>query len=220
MTKLKSGNIPNDELPREKLLQYGADKLSTTELIAILLRTGTRDCNVLDMSSKLLSENGGLQGLCRMSAAELKLIPGIKNAKSTTLAAVLELGRRIARFQNGEKTDSWQDKLKFQADKMNYFEREEIYVLFLDKKDKVLSEETISYGGLNGAFLDVALLYRKAVRVAAASVVMMHNHPNGILIASDEDEELTKAVRSGLKTLEIKLKGHFITAKGEIMQIS
>lgn len=219
MTNLKSKSIPEEEMPREKLLRYGADKLTTSELIAILLRTGTKDCDVLEMSSKLLSENGGLQGLCRMSAAELKLISGIKNAKATTLAAILELGRRIARFQNGEKTDSWQDKLKFQADKMGCYEREEIYALFLDKRDNVLSEETISYGGLSGAFLDMPLLFRRAVRVGAVSVVLMHNHPNGILIASEEDNELTKSVKSGLKTLEIKLKGHFITAKGEIMQI-
>jgi len=219
MTNLKSKSIPEEEMPREKLLRYGADKLTTSELIAILLRTGTKDCDVLEMSSKLLSENGGLQGLCRMSAAELKLISGIKNAKATTLAAILELGRRIARFQNGEKTDSWQDKLKFQADKMRCYEREEIYALFLDKRDNVLSEEAISYGGLSGAFLDMPLLFRRAVRVGAVSVVLMHNHPNGVLIASEEDNELTKSVKSGLKTLEIKLKGHFITAKGEIMQI-
>jgi len=220
MTGLKRACMPEEELPREKLLKYGADKLTTAELIAILLRTGTKDCNVLDMSSRLLAESGGLQGLCRMSAAELKLVSGIKNAKATTLAAVLELGRRIGRFQNGEKSESWQDKLKFEADRMRHLDREEIYVLFLDKRDKVLGEETLSYGGLNGAFLDVALLYRRAVRIAAASVVMMHNHPNGVLMASEEDAELTKAVKAGLKTLEIKLKGHFVTANGEIMQIS
>lgn len=220
MTNLKRVHMPEEELPREKLLKYGADKLTTAELIAILLRTGSKGLNVLDMSSKLLAESGGLQGLCRMSAGELKLVPGIKNAKATTLAAVLELGRRIARFQNGEKSESWQDKLKFEADRMGHLDREEIYVLFLDKRDKVIGEETLSYGGLNGAFLDVSLLYRRAVRVASASVVMMHNHPNGVLMASAEDTELTKAVKNGLKTLEIKFKGHFITANGEIMQIS
>ncbi len=220
MSSLKTSNITEEEMPREKLLKYGADKLTTAELIAILLRTGTKSLNVLEMSSKLLKENGGLQGLCRMSAAELKSETGIKDAKSTTLAAVMELGRRIARLQNGEKRESWQDILKFQADKMRHFDREEIYVLFLDKSDKVLEETTISYGGINGAFIDVTLLYRKAVKVGAKNVVMMHNHPNGILMASGEDNELTECVRNGLKTLEIKLKGHFITARGEIILIS
>lgn len=220
MANLKRVSMPQDEMPREKLIKYGADKLTTAELIAILLRTGTQGLNVLELSNKLLAENGGLQGLCRMCPAELKSVQGIADAKATTLAAVLELARRMARFQNGEKKDSWQDKLKFQADKMSYYDREEIYALFLDKRDNVLGEETLSYGGINGAFLDVSLLYRRAVRIGAYSVVLMHNHPNGVLAASDEDNELTKMVRTGLKTLEMKLKGHFVTANGEIVQIS
>ena len=219
MTSLKRLCVPKEELPREKLLKYGADKLSTAELIAILLRTGTKDINVFDLANKLLAENGGLQGLCRLSALELKSESGIKNAKATTLAAVIELGRRIARLQNGEVRESWQDKLKFQADKMSFLDREEIYVIFLDKHDKVLGEETLSYGGINGAFLDITILYRRAVRAGAHSLVLMHNHPNGLLLASDEDRDLTDNIKTGLKTLEMKLKGHFITAKGEIMQI-
>lgn len=220
MTNLKQGVMTQDDMPREKLIKYGADKLTTAELIAILLRTGTQGLNVLELANKLLIENGGLPGLCRMSPSELRSVPGIADAKATTLAAVLELGRRVARFQNGEKKDSWQDKLKFQADKMGYYDREEIYALFLGKNDQVLGEETLSYGGINGAFLDVSLLYRRAVRIAACSVVLMHNHPNGVLAASDEDNELTKIIRTGLKTLEIKFKGHFVTANGEIVQIS
>ena len=220
MTNLKRLNMPEDEMPREKLLRYGADKLSTAELIAILLRTGTPSCNVLELATKLLKDNGGLQGLCKLSAAELKTEDGIKNAKATTLAAVLELGLRIARIHNGEERESWQDKLKFQADRMGYLDREEIYALFLDKQEKVVGEETISYGGLNGAFLDMPLLFRRAVRVNAHSVIVMHNHPNGVLAASSEDNELTEFIRNGLKTLEIKFKGHYITAHGKILLIS
>ena len=220
MTNLKRLNMPEEEMPREKLLKYGADKLSTAELIAILLQTGTKSLNVLELANKLLNENGGLQGLCRLTASELKAEHGIKNAKASTLAAVLELGRRIGRLQNGERRESWQDRLKFQADRMAHLDREEIYTLFLDKSENVLAEETLSYGGISGAFLDLSLLYRRAVRVGAKSVVMMHNHPNGILMASAEDNELTECVRNGLKTLEIKLKGHFVTACGKIISIS
>ena len=219
MTNLKRLNMPEEELPREKLLKYGADKLSTAELIAVMLHTGTSSLNVLELANKLLNENGGLQGLCRLTAAELMAEPGIKKAKAATLAAVLELGRRIGRLQNGEKRESWQDKLKFQADRMQHLDREEIYALFLDKTEKVLGEETLSYGGINGAFLDMPLLYRRAVRTGAKAVVLMHNHPNDVLMASAEDNELTESLRNGLKTLEIKLKGHFITAHGEIISI-
>jgi DNA repair protein RadC len=216
---MRLSQLPHDERPREKMFAHGAESLTVVELLAILLRTGLKGHDVLDFSASVLNECGGLEGLCRMTPAELKQIKGLKGAKAATLSAVIELGRRIARLNSSNKRDSWNERLEVIARNLEFYDREEIYALFLDSKDKVIDEETISYGGQSGAYLDVPVFYRKAVRLAASSVVLLHNHPNGVKRASSEDAALTEHLRDGLRTLGIKLKGHYIAAKGELVQV-
>lgn len=215
---MRVSQLPEEERPRERLLQRGAESLSVTELLAILLRTGTTKESVLEYSASLLDRWGGLEGLCRARPSELMQEPGLKEAKAATLAAVFELGRRIALLGSTER-ESWNVRIKDIANATRFIDREQIYALFLDSKSKVLDEEIVSYGGNDGAYLDISVFYRRAVRLNSHSVILVHNHPDGVLCASKEDAELTEFVRQGLKLLGIKLKAHYVAANGSLTQV-
>lgn len=215
---MKLAQLSIDDKPRERLLRYGSESLSVVELLAVLLRTGTKGEDVLALASSLLDEHGGLRGLCRAEPAELMQRKGLKKAKAAMLMAALELGRRIAVAEAAE-LPAWEGRLTAIARNAQFIDREQIYALFLDADGGVLSEEIISYGGLDGAFLDVPVFFRKAVRLSAHSVVIVHNHPSGEISPSREDLALTEHIRRGLKVLGLKLRAHFIAANGEFFKI-
>lgn len=215
---MKLAQLSIDDKPRERLLRYGAASLSVVELLAVLLRTGTRGEDVLALASSLLDEHGGLSGLCRADPAELMQRKGLKKAKAAMLTAALELGHRIAIAETGE-LPAWEMRLTAIARNARFIDREQIHALFLDAGGGVLSEEIISYGGLDGAFLDIPVFFRKAVRLSAHSVVIIHNHPDGEISPSREDLALTEHIRRGLKVLGLKLRAHFIAANGEFFKI-
>lgn len=215
---MRLAQLSNDDMPRERLLRNGADSLSVVELIAVLLRTGTQGEDVLALASSILDEHGGIKGLCRTEPAELMQRKGLKKAKAAMLAAALELGRRMA-MEEAAELPVWEGRLAAIAKNAQYLDREQIHALFLDARGGVLSEEIISYGGLDGAFLDVPVLFRKAVRLNAHSVVVIHNHPDGEVSPSGEDLALTEYIGRGLKMLGLRLKAHFIAARGEFFKI-
>lgn len=216
---MKLTQLSIEDMPRERLLRHGSASLSVVELLAVLLRTGTLGEDVLALASSLLDEHGGIKGLCRAAPAELMQRKGLKKAKAAILLAALELGRRIAIAEAAE-LPAWEGRLAAIARDAQFIDREQIHALFLDTAGKVLSEEIISYGGLDGAYLDVPVFYRKAVRLNAYSVVMIHNHPNGETLPSKEDLALTEHVGRGLKVLGLRLKAHFIAARGEFFKIT
>ena len=215
---MKIKDLPSEERPREKLLTHGAHSLSVVELLAILLRTGIKGEDVLNFSASLLNEWGGLEGLCRARTAELMKKKGLNSAKVATIAAVIELGNRIA-VLGDKKRDAWRTRLEKIAKDTRFCDREMIYALFLDAKGKVIEEEILSYGGQSGAYLDIPVFYRKAVRINAYGVVLVHNHPDGSCSASREDVAITDHVKKGLDFLGIELLGHFIAAEGKLAQV-
>lgn len=215
---MRLAQLTGEEKPRERLFRLGAESLSVVELLAILLRTGTRGEDVLALASSLLDEWGGLTGLGRAGPQELSQRRGLKRAKAATLAAALELGRRSALNGAADRPD-WRKRLDLIASDARFIDRELIHALFLDSRDGVISEEVISYGGLDGAFLDAPVFFRKAVRLNACSVVIVHNHPRGETSPSGEDLALTEHIRRGLKVLGLRLTAHFIAARGKIFKI-
>lgn len=215
---MKILDLPKEERPREKLLDRGAESLSTVELLAILLRTGTRGEDVMEFSASLLKRWGGLEGLCRATAPELMREKGLSSSKVSTLMAVAELGNRIAALSTG-KRDSWKAGLEKFARDTRFCDREMISAFFLDASDRVIEEEKISYGGRTGAYLDIPVFYRKAVRLNAYGVVLVHNHPDGSHSASREDTSITEHIRKGLDVLGIRLIGHYIAAGGVLAQV-
>ena len=215
---MKLKDLPEEERPREKLLAHGADSLSAVELLAVLLRTGRKGEDVLEFSASILNDWGGLEGLCRAGARELMTEKGLSSSKAATVAAVIELGNRIASLE-GKDRDRWQTRLEMIAKEVRFCDREMIWALFLDAEGKVLEEEKISYGGLSGAYLDIPVFYRKAVRINAYGVVLLHNHPDGSSSASREDIAITDHLKKGLDYLGVELLGHYIAASGRLTQV-
>lgn len=218
MALIRSGQ---EEMPREKLLNQGADSLSHAELLAVLLRTGTQGENVLCLSERLLRQFGGLRGLSRATAAELMELNGLKMAKAAALASALELGRRLVILEAEGETDTegWKYRLRTAAFDSLSLEREIIQAFFLDRKQRCLGESELSYGGLSGAYLDLPVFFRQAVRCGASSVVLLHNHPDGTTEPSREDMKLTQYVSESLRLLGIELLDHYIAAEGRLYKV-
>lgn len=215
---MELSRLQAEERPREKLLRSGPESLSLAELLAVILRTGCYGEDVICFSRNLLVKMGGLEGLARASVAELMQEKGLKEAKATALAASLELGKRFAVMKAGAGKD-WKSRLFSFALDSKYSERESIYALFLDLKDGLIDEAELSFGGIAGAYLDLPVFFRRAVRVSAAKVVLVHNHPDGSCEPSAEDAALTEHVEKSLKVLGIRLMGHYIAAGGELFLI-
>lgn len=212
-------NLPLGERPRERLLRMGPGSLSLQELLAVLLRTGQKGTDVMALAASLLKEYPDERALARTTATELCGFSGLGSAKAATLIAAIELGRRS--WCDGKENEgaSWQLTLKSLEKSMIREEREFILALFTDREGRLLGSEKVSFGGLDGAFLDAPYLCRRAVRIGASGVVLIHNHPDGNPKPSDEDRSLTAAVSRQLKLLGIELVGHFVVAGGSSRQV-
>lgn len=213
-------SLPVKERPRERLLQLGPAALSLQELLAVLLRTGQRGSDVMSLAAALLREYPDERALARATAAELCAFPGLGEAKAASLLAAVELGRRSSCKAQDSGRGRWQDFLRTLEQTMSSEEREWIISLFTDREGRVLGSEKISFGGLDGAFLDAPYLCRRAVRIGAAGLVLIHNHPEGNPEPSEEDRSLTVAVSKQLKLLGIELIGHFVVAGGRSRSVT
>jgi DNA repair protein RadC len=212
-------NLPLGERPRERLLRMGPGSLSLQELLAVLLRTGQKGTDVMALAASLLKEYPDERALARTTARELCGFSGLGSAKAATLIAAIELGRRSWCVGTENEGASWQSTLKSLEKSMIREEREFILALFTDREGRLQGSEKVSFGGLDGAFLDAPYLCRRAVRIGAAGVVLIHNHPDGNPKPSDEDRSLTAAVSRQLKLLGIELVGHFVVAGGSSRQV-
>jgi DNA repair protein RadC len=197
----------------------GPGSLSLQELLAVLLRTGQKGTDVMALAESLLKEYPDERALAGTTATELCGFSGLGSAKAATLLAAIELGKRSWCGCKGNEGVSWQSALKSIEKSMTREEREFILALFTDREGRLLGSDKVSFGGLDGAFLDAPYLCRRAVRMGAAGVVLIHNHPDGTPKPSDEDRSLTAAISRQLKLLGIELVGHFVVAGGASRQV-
>ncbi|MCF7934927.1 MAG: DNA repair protein RadC [Synergistales bacterium] len=214
-------DLPAEERPRERLFGQGPGALSVSEVIAILLNTGGAGRDVLDLAGEVLREFGGIQGLARATPKELRSIKGVGKAKAAYLAAALELARRYLTAKREEQATlpGWEQEIREWSVQYAAAEREYILSLFLDSRKRVLGREVLSHGGLDGAFLDLPYLLRRAVRLGAEAMILAHNHPDGASRPSRDDITLTVNVARKLAVLDIKLVDHFILAGGEMYPV-
>jgi DNA repair protein RadC len=203
-----------DEQPREKLLKYGKDALSDAELLAILLRTGTKGMNVLDASKALLNHFDGLRNLARQDWRSLKVIPGIAKVKAITLEAVFELSRRMQAASLGEqvKITCPEDAAAFFSPRLRDLSHEEFYVAFLNNAKVLTGSQKISSGGNKATVVDVSEVFRQAILNRANSIIVAHNHPSGYARESASDVHLTNRIIEGGKQIGIPLDDHIIIA--------
>ncbi len=204
-----------EDRPREKLNLKGKHALSESELIAILLRTGTKDRTAVDIAMELMKRaNHDLNVLSRYSVKDLLALglPGIGETKAITIVAALELGRRrqLSEAKMKDKITSSRDAFDLFYPKMADFNHEVFYVMMLNRANKVLSIQSISEGGLTGTVADPRKIFNAAIKAEAVSIILCHNHPSGNIHPSNVDIDLTKKLKEAGKFLDIVVFDHLI----------
>jgi len=205
-------DLPSDERPRERLLHVGPSALSTAELIAIMLRVGSKGENVVALSQRLLVKYKGLGGLARASTNELCEEKGLKGAKIAQLKAAFELGRRLLVESPDEKPTitSPADAANLLIGEMSLLEQESMRVILLDTRNRVLAIQTVYQGSLNTTMVRVGELFREAIRANCAAIIVAHNHPSGDPSPSPEDVAITRDIVAAGKLLSIDVLDHLV----------
>ena len=204
--------LPLAERPRERLALRGAGGLTSAELIGLLWGSGSRGRSAVDIATEALAGYDGLTGLARATELELAAIAGVGPAKAAQLVAAFELGRRLlADWPSGRWTvrspRDVADRLILQ---MGRLEREELRVVVLDSKNHVLRIATIYQGNVSSSLVRVGELFRDAVRLNAASLILVHNHPSGDPTPSPDDLHLTAEALAAGRLLDIDLLDHLV----------
>lgn len=207
-----------DEKPREKLFQKGASALSNAELIAILLRVGTKDESALSISKRVLKGYGGrLADFGKASVRDLKGFHGVGDAKAVTLAASMELGRRRREEKGGAKPriHSSEDVHELMRGKLEDLPHEEFWVLFLNRANRLIARHLIGRGGISGTVADTRLIFKLAFQDLASSMILCHNHPSGALEPSKADRSLTRKLKEAGELMDVPVLDHLIIAEGD-----
>jgi DNA repair protein RadC len=209
-------NWAQDDRPREKLLQKGAESLSNAELLAILINNGSRDKSAVDLAREILKAGKqDLNELAKMSLAELRRVKGIGMAKAIAIAAALELGRRrdSSGFFVKPVVRSSGDVAGYLKAQLKDHPYEVFAVVYLNRANKVNHFEIISRGGITGTVADPKRILKGALEQNATSIILCHNHPSGNLQPSPADETLTLKIREAAAYLDIKLLDHIIVSE-------
>jgi DNA repair protein RadC len=214
-------DLPLGERPRERLLYTGAAALSTTELLAIILRVGVGGESVLSVSQRLLARFDGLAGLARASAAELTAERGIGEAKVAQVKAAFELGRRLLVTSPVERPQvrSPADAAQLLMAEMSLLEQEHLRLILLDTKNYVLSIPTVYVGSLNTSLIRIGELFRYALKDNCAALIVVHNHPSGDPTPSPEDVTVTRKIVEGGQLLDIEVLDHLIIGRGRFISL-
>ena len=216
-------DLPPDAQPREKLLARGAGALGDAELIALLLRTGTREQGVLQMAQALLDRFGGISGLLHTTAEDLKPVKGLGGpAKRAELIAVLELARRALAQQLKEReVFSSPGAVKHYLQLHLAAKAHEVFaVLFLDAQNRMLAMEELFRGTLTQTSVYPREVVLRALKHGSAAVVLAHNHPSGTVQPSRADEALTQTLKAALALVDVRVLDHVIVTQGEALSMA
>ena len=202
-----------DDRPREKFLLKGKFSLSDSELLAILIGSGSRNESAVQLCQRILATaENNLNTLGKMSVAQLTHFKGIGDAKAISIAAALELGRRRRAEDAIELKKITSSKAVFEMMQpiIGELPHEEFWVLYLNNANKVIYKSQLSKGGITGTVVDIRLIFKKAFEQNATGLLLLHNHPSGKLIASEADLKITKRIKEAGQTLEIQVLDHLI----------
>lgn len=209
---LKIKEMPKEERPRERLMCYGVEKLSNEELLAILLKTGTKEMSAKVLASYILRETDGVSGFQHCSYQTLSRMKGVGNAKACTIFAAIELGKRVLQkdpilFQKFE--DAYQ-VASYYWDKLGNLKQEYFICVYLDVTKKLIHEKVLFIGTLNRSLVHPREVFKEAYRVSASSIICIHNHPSGEVLPSKEDIVFTAQLVKVGKMLGIEVIDHII----------
>jgi len=212
-----------EERPREKLMLQGAAALSDTELLAILLGSGTQKQTAVDLARNLLAAGEGrLDALARKSARQLTDTPGIGLAKATSILATFELARRLAaELPEDELTIRTSETVaRMMAPHLRDLPHEECWVLYLNRGRKLIGKEKVSVGGMGSTIMDIKIIVKKAVDRLASGIILVHNHPSGNPQPGEQDRRQTEAIRQAAAVFDIELVDHVIIGKKKYFSFS
>ena len=206
-------DIVEEYRPREKMLKEGVIALNDSELLAIIINTGTRKENAVEISNRLITKYG-LNRLSKLTVTELKKIEGIGTTKACQIIALIEFNKRYSiRKNNGKKISCSRDVYEYFYPKLSEMDKEHFISLLLDTKNKIIREETISIGTLNSSLVHPREVFKNAIKESANSIILVHNHPSGESEPSEEDREITRILIQAGELLNIKILDHIIVGK-------
>ena len=210
-------DIPVDELPREKALKYGFSSLSDAELLAILLRTGTKELNVKDLALKILNEMNTLNGLKNSRISKLASIKGVGEVKAITILAALELGKRLNKDKmiKPVKIRETKDVYQLYKDELRNDYQEKFMAIFLNNQNMVLASKILFVGISNQSLIEPKIIFKEAMLYNATRLIVLHNHPSGNPTPSKEDYLVTDQIKNAGLLLNIKLIDHLIIGKDD-----
>jgi len=207
-----------DDRPREKLLTKGKKSLSNAELIAILLGSGSRDANALDLAKSILqTTNNSLSDFSRLEVRDFMRFKGVGPAKAVRLITAFELARRyqLEKWPVSRIINSSRSAFQLLQPEFDGLKHEEFWVLYLNAANKMIEKVQLSKGGLTATLVDRRLIFNKALEVLATGIILCHNHPSGSLTPSRADRNLTKQLIQAGRALDIKIIDHLIISEKE-----
>ena len=219
--KLKIQDLPSEDRPRERLILWGPEALSDIELLAVLIGSGTSKEGVLQLSQRLISEFGGLQPLFQAEFARIRQVPGLGPAKACMMAACFELTKRLTRqcpiLRSQIRTP--EDIAAIFMSRMRYLKQEQLQASYLDIKNRLLSHRTISIGTLGSSIIHPRDIFRYAIDLPCAAIILVHNHPTGDPTPSQEDIQVTKRIIQAAEIMGIPLLDHVIIGDGRFVSL-
>jgi DNA repair protein RadC len=202
-----------DDRPREKLFLYGSKRLSTAELVAILLGSGSRGETAVQLAQRILNDaNNNLQQLGTMTIAQLKKYKGMGDAKAITILAAMEIANRRAatKVEDRPRITCSLDSYHILSAQVADLAYEQFWVLLLNRANQVVAKRMISTGGVAGTVVDVKMVFQPAIELLASGIILCHNHPSGNLQPSQADIDITRKIKRGATDLDIVLLDHII----------
>ncbi|MGR5530374.1 RadC family protein [Vibrio alfacsensis] len=209
--------LPNDSMPREKLLQRGPQALTDAELLAIFLRTGTQGMNVIELADFLIQDFGTLRQLFSASEKSFCQHKGLGQAKYVQLQAVLEMAQRYLAetLKRGDALTNPEQTQLYLSSILRDRQREAFYILFLDNQHRVIKDEILFEGTLDTASVYPREVVKRALHHNAAALILAHNHPSGVAEPSQADRRITRRLIDALALVDIRVLDHFVIGDGE-----
>ncbi len=202
-----------EQRPRERFLHSGAASLSPAELLAIVLRTGTKNLNIVDICNEIIAKFT-LEKLSTITIKELQEVKGIGKAKAMQIVAVFELNKRLhySRNQN-KKIQAASDIFEYMAGRVPDETKEHLFVLHLNTKNQITKTELVSVGTLNAALIHPREVFKAAIKESSHAIILVHNHPSGDTEPSNADKQVTELLKKASAVIQIELLDHIITGK-------
>lgn len=215
--------LADDDRPREKFLLKGKNSLSDSELLAIIMGSGSRDETAVELARRILSSvDNSWQQLSLLTVKDLIKFKGVGNVKAITIAAALEIGKRRAGQEIPDKPKISSSKDAYQILKLHLedLRTEEFWALFLNQNNKVVHTVQLTQGGINQSIVDIRVLFKAALDHFSTGIIISHNHPSGNLKASQEDINITKKIKEAGNLMNVQLLDHLIITQNSYLSFA